>query len=297
MKKSEFMKKLKSGLRFQLPRSEFKAVLKQYDKFFEENKHRPEEEVVAECGNIEMIISENLGGRKAVSNVNLRIFALFVLSIIYYLFIFWDHYWDHYNLFITNFAFIYLYFLAIILVIGRERVFSKDIKIKNLNKIYIVNFLVLILVAVALYFMTLEINTSIEIVYTGEMNFRLESSNPNFGLYEYEIFSQYILIFLNILCFLVSLSSLIYGRSLFLLFFLNSFFGNLFARFSWQTYWEILLGGEEPPFSSTYVNEQIINITLKNVGKFLLYYSCLCVAIFITVKFKDIGFRKKEVIE
>ncbi len=79
MGKVEFLNRLKNGLRFRLPRGRIKEIIAEYERYFEQNKDMGEEEIVAACGDINLIIVEHLGA-DMVTHLPVRVLILIILS-------------------------------------------------------------------------------------------------------------------------------------------------------------------------------------------------------------------------
>ncbi len=64
-----------------LPYKKVVKIVSEYEQYFEENKDTPQEELIAQCGDVELIISEQLGGMP-ITRLPIRIILLLVMTVI-----------------------------------------------------------------------------------------------------------------------------------------------------------------------------------------------------------------------
>ncbi len=75
MSKVEFIRRLKSGLRFKLSRKRIKEIVAEYEIYFDNNNTADEEDIVEQCGDVKLIIAEHLGA-DATPYLSVRIVLL-----------------------------------------------------------------------------------------------------------------------------------------------------------------------------------------------------------------------------
>ncbi len=216
MTKNQFLNKLKIGLFLRLPYKQAKETITQYREFFEENKDRTEEELVAECGDIDLIIAENSGNHLDLSWINVRLFCILLImfmnrTVLDRGLLNYGH--ADFDLFTSIVRLIAAFILVLVsvFVIGRKHV-TKSVETSKMVIVFAI--LNVIFVALAQYIVSYELfDVLISPEYDGE-HFILNYNKLAFSLIPHAF---------NILAFLALVATIKYGKTAFKFFIFNIF--------------------------------------------------------------------------
>ncbi len=148
MKKREFLKKLSNALRLYMPKKERLAIMGGYEEYFS-NNDTPEEELVSQCGDIGLIVSENIGGRVATKMLFPRVLLYGALCLYVFFAYRYIYHFPFNMIFIPLFT--TLFFIPTLVLLGKNATVKCIYPMPKAGILFVAN-TALLFVAVALVY-------------------------------------------------------------------------------------------------------------------------------------------------
>ncbi len=261
MSKKEFIYRIKLGLWPYLPRHRVNGIVSEYERYFNENKDTNEEELVARCGDVGLIIGENIEG-KPTRFLAVRVIILLVVAFVLY------QYGFNFPIgfFLSHDGFTFVLNIIFSIVCGVAMVVTMGYPICKLPKfdsklsaLYVANAVFCLFVGIISTFVIFSFITS---VYKFDAN---TISPSNIGLVLFSVLTVIYLLFLT-LTILSATFSLRAGLWAMPLIFIN------IVSLSFYTSLADFLGSlASPELMPQVLSEYIVNLTFELVVKVICF--------------------------